>query len=163
LSKDITDPQGYRICRRSEVPESMWTDPTLAIERYIDNQDGIFYRVYGLGPATVVAQIWTDLEIKKLASQAHRREYHFFWTVAGEHIALGDATDEVVRAVSVGRRAAAAMDVDFHGTDCVMGPDGAIIPIDVNKTPYWGDAVRPGVLEHLRLGLEYLLGGGTTW
>jgi len=163
LNKDITDPEGYRVCRRSEVPDAAWLDPTLAIERYIDNPDGIFYRVYGLGPATAVAQIWTDLEIKKLMSRAHRREYHFFWTVAGEHIALGDVSEEVVRAVSVARRAAAAMDVDFHGTDCVMDVDGSVVPIDVNKTPYWGDSVRPGVLEHLRLGLEYMLGGGASW
>ena len=54
--------------------------------------------------------------------------------------------------------------VDFHGTDCVMGADGTVVPIDVNKTPFWGEAgPRPGVLEHLRRGLEHLQAGATAW
>jgi hypothetical protein len=159
LNHDIRDPEGYRICRRADVSDAAWLDPTLAIERYIENAQGTFYRIFAVGPATVVAQIWTDLEIKKLLSRAHRREYFFFWTVAGEHIALGDVTEEAVRAVHVARRAATAMQTEFHGTDCVMDADGSIVPIDVNKTPYWGNAVRPGLLEHLRLGLEYLQAG----
>ena len=160
LSEYITDPHGYVVCKRSEVPETAWQDPTLAVERYIDNPEGIFYRVYALGPATVVAQIWTDLEIKKLLSEARRREYHYFWTVAGEHVPLSETSDDIIRAVSVARGAAAAMQVDFHGTDCVLDTDGTVIPIDVNKTPFWGNVVRPGVLEHIRLGLEYMMGSG---
>jgi hypothetical protein len=164
LNAEISDPQGYRVCRRDEVPERAWLDRTLAIERYIDNPEGAFYRVYGVGPSTVVAQIWTDLTIKKLLLPARRREYYFFWTVGGEDIVLGDAGAEVVHAASVARRAAAAMQVDFHGTDCVMGADGTVVPIDVNKTPFWGEAgPRPGVLEHLRRGLEHLQAGATAW
>ncbi len=164
LNAEMSDPQGYRVCRRDEVPEAAWFDRTLAIERYIDNPEGAFYRVYGVGPATVVAQIWTDLTIKKLLSPARRREYSFFWSIGGEHIPLGQVTAEVAQAASVARRIAAAMQVDFHGTDCVMDAEGGIVPIDVNKTPFWGEAgPRPGVLEHLRLGLEYLQSGATGW
>ncbi len=161
LNGEIRDPDGYRICQRQEVPAAAWTDPTLAIERYIDNPEGAFYRVYGLGPATAVAQIWTDLQIKKLALPARRRAYFFFWNVSGDNVALNDATDDVVHAVSVARRVSVAMATEFHATDCVMDAGGSIVPIDVNKTPFWGRAVvRPGVLEHLRLGFEYLVAGG---
>lgn len=164
LSDEIRDPERYRVCRRDEVPPAAWDDPTLAIERYIENPEGAFFRVYAVGPATAVAQIWTDLEIKKLLSPARRRAYYFFWTVAGEEIPLNDATEDAVRAASLARQVAATMSVDFHGTDCVVDGNGTIVAIDVNKTPYWGsDTVRPGVLEHLRLGLEYLAAGCASW
>lgn len=162
LNAEMSDPEGYRVCARRDVPAAAWSDPTLAIERFIDNPEGAFYRVYGVGPATAVAQIWTDLEIKKLLHPARRRAYFFFWNVSGDDVSLNDATDDVVKAVSVTRRVAAAMATEFHATDCVMDANGAIVPVDVNKTPFWGESVvRPGVLEHLRLGFEYLAAGGS--
>ena len=163
LSDTLADTQGYLVCTRSEISERTWSDPTLVVERYLENPEGLFYRVYSLGPAAVVATICTDLLIKKLSTRASRREYHFFWSAAGEDIPLSEPPEEARRALSVARRAAAAMHADFHATDCVMGADGTILPIDVNKTPFWGGATRPGVIEHLRLGLEYLVAGGPSW
>jgi hypothetical protein len=162
LNDEMSDPEGYRICQRRDVPATAWSDPTLAIERYIDNPEGAFYRVYGVGPATAVAQIWTDLQIKKLALPARRRAYFFFWNVSGEDVPLADVTADVAQAVSIAQRVAVAMATEFHATDCVMDANGSIVPIDVNKTPYWGQSVvRPGVLEQLRLGFEYLVAGGS--
>jgi hypothetical protein len=126
----------------------------LVIERFIENPEGAYFRVHGVGPATVVSQIWSDLAIKHQRLGARRREHSFFLTVDGEDIALGRASADAARAAAIGRRAAMAMQMEFHGTDCVMDADGTIVPVDVNKTPYWGTPEpRPGVLEHLRLGL----------
>ena len=55
------------------------------------------------------------------------------------------------------RRAAAALGVDFHSSDCVLDADGNMIPVDINKTPYWRSGPER-ILEHLRLGLDALTG-----
>ncbi len=155
LNDEVRRQEAYRVCRRDEVPDAAWSDSTLVIERYIENPEGAYFRVHGVGPATVVSQIWTDLAIKHQRFGARRREHSFFWTVDGEDIALGAASADAARAAGVGRRAASAMQLEFHGTDCVMDADGTIVPVDVNKTPYWGTPEpRPGVLEHLRCGLN---------
>ncbi len=155
LNEEMRQQEAYRVCRRNEVPDAAWHDSTLVIERYIENPEGAYFRVHGVGPATVVSQIWTDLAIKHQRFGARRREHSFFWTVDGEDIALGGPSADAARAAAVGRRAAFAMQLDFHGTDCVMDADGTIVPVDVNKTPYWGTPEpRPGVLEHLRCGLN---------
>ena len=155
LNEEMRAQEAYRVCRRDEVPDAAWRDPTLVIERYIENPEGAYFRVHGVGLATTVSQIWTDLAIKHQRFGARRREHSFFWTVDGEDIALGEASADAARAAAVGRRAATAMRMEFHGTDCVMDADGTIVPVDVNKTPYWGTPEpRPGVLEHLRCGLR---------
>jgi hypothetical protein len=158
LNEEMRVQEAYRVCRRDEVPDAAWLDPTLVIERFLENPEGAYFRVHGFGPATVVSQIWTDHAIKHQRFGAHRREHFFFWTVGGEDVAIGKASPEAMRAAGVGRRAAMAMQMEFYGTDCVMDANGVIVPVDVNKTPYWGTPEpRPGVLEHLRLGLEFAL------
>lgn len=158
LNDEVCDQEKYRVCRRDEVPSVAWLDPTLVIERYIENPEGAYFRVHGMGPATVVSQIWSDLAIKHQRLGARCREHSFFWTVDGEDIPIGPASAEAVRAAGVGRRAAHAMEMEFYGTDCVMDASGAIVAVDVNKTPYWGTPEpRPGVLEHLGLGLDFLM------
>src|SRR5262249_51197049 len=129
LSDSVQSTLDYLICRREEIPERTWTDPSLVVERYIANTDGIFVRSYIVGPAAVVTVARADSDIKKLSlPQSDRRDY-YFWDATP----LGPTTDLAARALATTRRLASALRVDFCGIDCAVDTDGTIIPVDVNK------------------------------
>jgi hypothetical protein len=157
FTADISDRFEYVISRRDEVPEGVWTDPSLVVERYITNPDGLFIRAYIVGPAAVVTLAWAGSDIKKLSlPQNDRRDYYFWDTTA-----IGPTSDIAARALATARPLASALGVDFCGIDCAVDPDGKIIPVDVNKTPYWGHPRQSPVLAHLRHGFNTLIGDFT--
>jgi len=153
-------PPHYTVCRRHEVPLASWDDPALVVERFIENPDGVFFRVYVVGPATCVGEAWSDYDIKKLSLPVRARVNHFYWTSGAGDVAAGPTTATVARVVAVTRRVCGALGVDFGAADCVMGSDGTIVVVDVNKTPYWGADVLPDVIAHLRRGLDHVLAPG---
>jgi hypothetical protein len=44
--------------------------------------------------------------------------------------------------------------LDFGAIDVIESAAGDFYIVDVNKTPFWDDEYQPGLLEHLRLGLQ---------
>jgi hypothetical protein len=80
--KDLGETTDYVVSRREEVAPATWTDPSLVVERYITNPDGLFIRAYVVGPAAVVTLAWATTDIKKLSlPQSDRRDY-YFWDTA---------------------------------------------------------------------------------
>ncbi len=157
LSDFIPGPLGYRICRRADVPAAAWDDPSLVVERFIENPEGVFFRVYVVGPASVVSMAWSDYHIKKLSLPLRARRDFYYWTSGNEHTALGPSTAVATRALTLIRRLCPELGLDLCGADCVVDADGTVIPIDVNKTPYWGEPRISPILEHLRRGFDYLI------
>jgi hypothetical protein len=150
----------YTVCRRHEVPVASWDDPGLVVERFIENPDGVFFRVYVVGPATCVGEAWSDYDIKKLSLPVRARVNHCYWTTGVADVAAGPTSTTVARVVAVTRKVCGALGVDFGAADCVMGSDGTVVVVDVNKTPYWGEDVLPDVIAHLRRGLDHVLAFG---
>ncbi len=144
----------YRICRRADVPSAAWTDPSLVVERYITNPDGLFIRSYVVGSAAVVTLAYSTAEIKKLSLPFRDRRDHYYWNNAP----LGPTSDIATCALAVTRRLAAGLGADFCGIDCAVDANGVIVPVDVNKTPYWGHPRQSPVLAHLRHGFNTLIG-----
>ena len=157
FTRELADPGEYVICRRDQVAPSTWTDPSLVVERYITNPEGLFIRAYVVGPAAVVTLAWATSDIKKLSlPQSDRRDYYFWDTTA-----IGPTSEVSARALAVARPLASAIGADFCGIDCAVDADGTIIPVDVNKTPYWGHPRQSPVLAHLRHGFNTLIGDFT--
>jgi hypothetical protein len=150
----------YRLYQRRDVPPAAWDDPALVVERFIANPEGVFFRVYVVGPATCVSEVWSDDDVKKLSRPVRARTDHFSWTAAAEDVAAPPSADRVRRVVALSRRVAHALGVTFGAVDCVMGADGTLFAVDVNKTPYWGTDVRPDIIGHLRQGLDHVLAHG---
>ena len=159
LNAGMRDASDYRICRRDEVPAAAWTDPTLVVERFISNPDGLYFRVHTVGRATCVAEIWNTLDIKKGTTGVVRRVNHFYWTTAAGDEAVGPSHETATRAAALVRRVHDGMGIDYGAADCVMGDTtGALVVVDVNKTPGAGSmAERPDIVEHLRRGFDDLL------
>ena len=157
FTKDLSDTSEYVICRRDQVAPSTWKDPSLVVERYITNPEGLFIRAYVVGPAAVVTLAWATSDIKKLSlPQSDRRDY-YFWDTAP----LGPTSQVAARALAVARPLASSLGADFCGVDCAVDVDGTVIPVDVNKTPYWGHPRQSPVLAHLRHGFNALIGDFT--
>ena len=157
FTADVSDRVEYVVCRRDEVPARTWADPSLVVERYITNPDGLFIRAYVVGPAAVVTLAWAASDIKKLSlPQRDRRDYYFWDTTP-----IGPTSEVAARALATARPLALALGVDFCGIDCAVDIDGTIIPVDVNKTPYWGHPRQSPVLAHLRHGFNALIGDFT--
>ncbi len=158
----ITTQLGYVVTTRAQVAASVWSDPTLVVERFIENPEGLIFRVYVAGPAGVVSCVWVDGDIKKLTTAIRRRHNYFFWTLpSGETATLGPSSDRATRALLATRRIAGALHADFLGADCVMDRHDEISIVDVNKTPYWGEPRRSPILSHLRHGFNALVGDFT--
>jgi len=147
----------YVICRRDEVPAAVWTDSKFVVERFIENPEGVFFRVYVVGPAGVVSAAWTDRQIKKLSMPIRARENYYYWTGANGHTALGSSSESATRALTVARRLAESLNVELCGADCVMDTSGNVVPIDINKTPYWGKPRTSPILAHLLHGFDHLM------
>ncbi len=145
----------YVICRRDEVPAPVWTDSKFVVERFIENPEGVFFRVYVVGPAAVVSAAWTDRQIKKLSMPIRARENYYYWTAANGHNALGSSSESATRALTVTRRLAESLKVELCGADCVMDASGNVVPIDINKTPYWGTPRASPILAHLLHGFDH--------
>jgi hypothetical protein len=157
LTYDKSGYPQYPVCRRDEIPAATWSDPTLVIERFIENPEHVFFRTYVLGRATVVAEAWVDARVKKLSGPVRKKVDHFFWYDKGTHIPLGLTNARATHAAAMARQFGNALGVDFHTSDIVMDSNGTMVPVDINKTPWWGPQVRPGVVEHFRRGLEGLI------
>ena len=159
LHPEMTDASHYRICRRDEVADTEWANPTLVVERFISNPDGRYFRVHTIGRATCVAEIWNTFDIKKGTAGVVRRVNHFYWTTGARTDPVGSSHETAARAAYLVRRVHAAMGIDYGASDCVMDDrTGALVVVDVNKTPGAGSmAKRPDILAHLRRGFDDLL------
>jgi hypothetical protein len=137
----IQEPQDYKVLPRREVDPSWWDDPSLTVERYIENRDNRCYRAYCFYHQVALCEVVNRDRIKKMAGSAIRR----VWMFATEN-ALGD--DYPVPVVEALLRFRRRFPLDF-GTIDVM-EDGNALPyiVDVNTTPYYGVQV-PGLVEHL--------------
>lgn len=162
VSEAITNHLAYFVTTRAQVPTNVWSDPTLVVERFIENSEGLFFRVYTAGPAGVVSVVWVDGDVKKLNDAIRRRHNYFFWTLpSGETVPIGPSIDRALRALAATRHIAGAMNADFIGADCVMDQEGEIVMINANKTPYWGQPRQSPILSHLRHGFNSLVGDFT--
>jgi hypothetical protein len=68
----------YHVAMRCNVPKAYWSDPSIIIERYIDNPEDSFFRVYGFGDAIVVVKGLAKPLVKKLTGR--RDEQNFLLT-----------------------------------------------------------------------------------
>jgi hypothetical protein len=162
ISETIRSHRGYVVTTRAEVPASIWADPTLVVERFVENPEGFFLRVYLAGPAGVASVVWIDGDVKKLSVGIRRRLNYFFWTPAsGATVPVGPVNDRALRALEDVRRVGDAMGIDFLGADCVVDAEDRIAIVDVNKTPYWGVPRESPILSHLRHGFNALVGDFT--
>ncbi len=58
--------QSYVVTTRYLLKEEIFDDPQLVVERYVDSEDSLIYRVQVLGDRLVLAEVTSPALIKKM-------------------------------------------------------------------------------------------------
>jgi len=148
----ISDWNDYRVMPRREVPDAFWSDPTLVIERFIDNPDGRFYRVYGVGDRVVIVEAHGTGAVKKISDDPRDVNYTADLARLAEidrNGALPLALVRVIEAFLLGTG------LDLGSFDIMDDGAGGFYVVDLNLTPFGGGShASDEVLDHLRGGLS---------
>jgi len=124
-------PERVRVVRRGELSITNWADPSLTIERFVSNREGMFHRAYVVGPYVGVATSRAEGAMKEM----YHRPGIAFRSVADGSLLAADDRDPL----SVAFRLAQAMRADYAAIDLAVDDAGVVYAIDLNTTPWWGD------------------------
>jgi hypothetical protein len=152
LSSVMSDWLGYQVMRRAEVPVSWWDDPTLAIERFIDNRSHHLYRVNFVGDRAVILRLTNPHPIKKIMTSTARLDVYCrldalrCGSVAGIDPSVARTTAQYIDRSGM----------DFGAIEVIPDDAGRAFVIDVNSTCY-GAIMNVRILAYLRRGLYALI------
>jgi hypothetical protein len=152
LSSVMTDWTGYQVVPREQVPAAWWHDPTLVIERFIDNRSHHLYRVNFVGDRAVILRLTNPHPIKKIRNSTARLDVY---------CRVDDLRRGWVTGIdqSVARATAHYLDrsgMDFGALEIIPDDAGRAFIIDVNSTCY-GSIMNLRMLAYLRRGLFTLV------
>jgi hypothetical protein len=131
LPSRVTSPFEYYASRRKNIPEEMWNDETLHIERCIENPKGIVLRTFWNQGKAVVSIIENPHEIVKKRNEKCRR-----WNDAQPIDSLTETAFARMRLY------ADHLKLSFFAADFVVAEDNSAYLVDLNLTPQW--AVNAG-------------------
>jgi hypothetical protein len=141
----------YRTRERGMIEESLWTDPSVVIEKYVTNPENSFFRVYFSGKQVIIVNAFAPGVIKKLSGDP--RDTNFVTDL--EHLKAG--TDQLAISATLKRDVATFVEntpVEFGCIDIVHDGHDQHYIIDLNLTPYAGTRLHDAFLTtFLRLGI----------
>jgi hypothetical protein len=158
-AESTMDAKSYKILKRRDVTLKEWNDPTLFVERFIQNVNDRFCRAYCLNEYLVISEVVDPLPIKKMPLGIHRQN-SFFRFHEEELEAIGTPSARATNLAYQMNKFVRFLRLDFAGLDVVVDDDGRNYIIDVNTTPSWRDSVAPDIVIFLRCGLEALINRG---
>jgi hypothetical protein len=131
LPSRVCSPFEYYAASRRDIPEDVWSDATLYIERYVENARGIVLRSFWNQGKAVVSVIENPRELVKKHNDKCRR-----WN----HTEPVDGLTET--AFTRMRRYAENLRLSFFTADWVVDENDGSFLVDLNLTPQW--VVNPG-------------------
>ncbi len=141
----------YKTVERGMLQQSIWTDPAIVVEKYVDNAEDSFYRVYFSGEQIIIVKAFAPGIIKKLSND--QRDTNFVTDL--KHLEAG--TDELPISAALKRDVATFVEetpVEFGCIDIVHDGHDKHYIIDLNLTPYAGTRVYDVFLSNfLRFGI----------
>ena len=75
ISPEIKGAYYYKTALRETLPAEIWNDPAIMIEKYIDNAENSFYRVYFSGERVIIVKAYAARIIKKLSNDPRDTNY----------------------------------------------------------------------------------------
>jgi hypothetical protein len=127
----VTDPLGYRLVRRGDIPVGWWSDSGLAIERYIENRSNRIYRVGFSGKRFHVFRLVNTNVVKKVDTASESvdifcsREQLARGAVAGVEPEVGAAAVRFIESAHL----------DVGSLDVTTDDAGRPYVLDANVTP----------------------------
>jgi len=127
----VCSPFEYYAARRRDIPDEVWADPTLHVERCVENPRGIVLRSFWNQGKGVVSIIENPNELVKKRNEKCRR-----WNYTAPADALTEA------AFTRMRRYAENLRLSFFAADWVVDEEQVPSIVDLNLTAQW--IVNPG-------------------
>ena len=138
----------YSTVKRDMARESIWTDPAIVVEKYVNNAEGSFYRVYFSGEQVIIVKAFAPGIIKKLSNDA--RDTNFVTDL--EHLKAGTDNLPISGALKADvARFVENTPVDFGCIDMVHDGHDHHYVVDLNLTPYAGTRVYDHYLNQFLL------------
>jgi hypothetical protein len=131
LPNRVCSPFEYYAARRRDIPDDVWSDPTLHIERCVENTKGTVLRSFWNQGKGVISVIENPDQLVKKQNDKCRR-----WN----HTAPIDALTET--AFSRMRRYAETLRLSYFTADWVVDENECPFLVDLNLTAQW--VVNPG-------------------
>ena len=133
------------------LPAEIWNDPAIMIEKYIDNAENSFYRVYFAGERVIIVKAFAAQIIKKLSNDPRDTNY----VTDLEHLKAGK--DELELSENLKRDLVTFLErtaVEFGCLDIVHDGNDNYYIVDLNLTPYAGRRrIDTFLTNFLRVGL----------
>lgn len=131
-SDSIQSARDYAVLARECLQEPLWLDPGLTIERYVENPDGQFLRVYVAGELVIIVFAYSSALIKKIEGDSRDRNI-----VTTREDLNHSWTDIPARLAEVLSTWLKNVSFDYCAIDIVTDGNEYFI-IDVNDTPWVG-------------------------
>jgi hypothetical protein len=151
ISPEIKGAYYYKTVLREMLPAEIWNDPAIMIEKYIDNAENSFYRVYFSGERVIIVKAFAASIIKKLSNDPRDTNY----VTDLEHLQAGK--DELELSEKLKRDLVRFLEqtaVEFGCLDIVHDGNDNYYIVDLNLTPYAGRRpIDPFLTNFLRAGL----------
>lgn len=152
ISPEIKGAYYYKTALRETLPAEIWNDPAIMIEKYIDNAENSFYRVYFSGERVIIVKAFAARIIKKLSNDPRDTNY----VSDLEHLKTG--RDELELSETLKRNLVTFLEqsaVEFGCLDIVHDGNDNFYIVDLNLTPYAGRRPIDSFLTNfLRAGLR---------
>jgi hypothetical protein len=136
--------QEYPVLPRREIPAAWWQEPQIVIERFISNSEERFYRIHILRDRIAIIDVIVPGVVKKLADGLKAKfDYFTFAQLDGTdplpatRPAIGPVLRDITRQTRLLQQ---HLHFDFAAIDAVVNDSGKPYLIDVNITPWAGDA-----------------------
>ena len=151
ISPEIKGAYYYKTALRETLPAEIWNDPAIMIEKYIDNAENSFYRVYFSGERVIIVKAFAARIIKKLSNDPRDTNY----VSDLEHLKAG--RDQLELSETLKRNLVTFLEqsaVEFGCLDIVHDGNDNFYIVDLNLTPYAGRRPIDSFLTNfLRAGL----------
>lgn len=144
----------YLVMPRGQIPADWWIDDQAAIERFVDNRYGLFYRAYFCGEAVVLCEGTANTTVRRMRDADNRYDFLLSRDLAIDDAAVSSLETPAAEVFCAAVVYAETLGLDYGSIDFVVDDGGVPYVIDVNLTPYWGSSQGDGdMLRHLRQGL----------
>ncbi len=148
-------PERVHTLKRKEIPDRIWANRQLTVERYITNSADRFHRAYVVGEYVAVA---TSVSTKLVKEMSHEHGVELVSTPSAASLPLDNKEP-----ISVAFALAEAMRVDFAALDLAIDDQGFVYAIDLNTTPHWGESadLNARLINEMRGAFESLTQSGS--
>jgi hypothetical protein len=138
---------GYVVAPRADLPADVWDDPNRVVERYIENESRLFYRVYFLCNRFAISEGRERSLIKTIGRSERQRLLLFSIDAAGN--IDGDVPRDLEPALEAVLRFAGITGMQFGCLDLMRDDTDRFYIVDMNATATWGAETEFCIIEHL--------------